>query len=370
VFVLAADQRRLSRVVEGTGPAKPRQPGNDAPVLLPAKSWRDKILARPTRSDRRFSLPGFARAAIRSEPEKGTSVFDVNSDSGKIVVLKLGGSVLTGNKAFRRVAQFLKQRAESTAEEKLLVVVSAQKLATDSLERRARGILPEPGVRALDLLWSTGELRSVALLALHLEAAGVPSVGLNVHETGLQFSTEHQPLPARPGLKGPQLKAVLREHAVVVVPGFLATRGDGAIVSLGRGGSDFSAVLLAIALRAVRCELVKNVPGYFEDDPLENVGALHLPWVSFETALRMADRGCELVQRRALVAASEADLPLVVRSTEDRAPVTIVSRSSNNEGRELRDDPVVAETIPSYFIESRKKPGLCTKPGRGGYEGL
>jgi aspartate kinase len=270
-------------------------------------------------------------------------VFDLNRDKEKIVVLKLGGSVLTGTKAFRRLAQFLKQRSESVPDEKLVVVVSAQKLATDILERRALRIVPEPGVRALDLLWSTGELRSVALLALHLEAAGVSSVGLNVHETGLQFSTEHQPLPARPVLKGSQLKAALREHAVVVVPGFLATRGDGAIVSLGRGGSDFSAVLLAIGLRAVRCELLKDVPGYFEDDPRENTRALHLPWLSFETALQMADRGCELVQRRALVAASEADLPLVVRSTEDRAPVTVVSRSSNSERREVRDDPVAAE---------------------------
>jgi aspartate kinase len=270
-------------------------------------------------------------------------VFDLNRDHGKIVVLKLGGSVLTGVKAFRRVAQFLKQRSESASDEKLAVVVSAQKLATDTLERRARGILREPGVRALDLLWSTGELRSVALLALHLEAAGVSSVGLNVHETGLQFSTEHQPLPARPGLKGPQLKAALREHGVVVVPGFLATRGDGAIVSLGRGGSDFSAVLLAIGLRAVRCELVKDVPGYFEDDPRENARALHLPWLSFKAALAMADRGCELVQQRALIAASEADLPLVIRSMKHRAPVTIVSRTSASESRELRDDAVAAE---------------------------
>ena len=258
-------------------------------------------------------------------------------------MLKLGGSVLTGPKAFRRVAQFLKRHSELVPNEKLVVIVSAQKLATDTLERRAQGIVREPSVRALDLLWSTGELCSVALLALHLEAAGVCSVGLNVHETGLQFSTEHQPLPARPVLKGPHLKAALREHAVVAVPGFLATRGDGAIVSLGRGGSDFSAVLLAIALRAVRCELVKDVPGYFEDDPRENAGAMHIPSLSFRAALEMADRGCELVQRRALAAASEANLPLVIRSIEEPAPVTIVSRTSADEKREAREDPVVAE---------------------------
>jgi aspartate kinase len=299
-----------------------------------------------TRSDGRISLPSFVglRSTARCRhARKGTCVFDGNHEGEKIVVLKLGGSVLTGAKAFRRVAQFLKLHSELVPSEKLVVIVSAQKLVTDTLERRAQRIVREPSVRALDLLWSTGELRSVALLALHLEAEGVSSVGLNVHETGLHFSTEHPSLPARPVLKGFHLKTALRERAVVVVPGFLATRADGAIVSLGRGGSDFSAVLLAIALRAVRCELVKDVPGYFEDDPRENTGAKHIPTLSFRAALEMADRGCELVQRQALTAANEADLPLVVRSIGERAPMTLVSRTSADEKRELRDDPVVAE---------------------------
>ena len=106
-------------------------------------------------------------------------MLDSNSGKEQIVVLKLGGSVLTGTKTFRRAAQFLNQRAELAPREKLVVVVSAQKLATDTLERRARRIVRTPGARALDLLWSPGELRSVALLALHLEAIGVPSIGLN-----------------------------------------------------------------------------------------------------------------------------------------------------------------------------------------------
>jgi aspartokinase len=208
-------------------------------------------------------------------------VLDSNSGKEQIVVLKLGGSVLTGTKALRRAAQFLKRRTELAPDEKLVVVVSAQKLATDTLERRARRIVRAPGVRALDLLWSTGELRSVALLALHLEAMGVPSVGLNVHETGLQFS-DHEPRPPRPSLTGMHLKAAVAQNAVVVVPGFLASRGDAAIVSLGRGGSDFSAVLLAIGLGAERCELVKDVPGYFEEDPHENARARHLASLAFE----------------------------------------------------------------------------------------
>ena len=270
-------------------------------------------------------------------------MFNSNRDKEKIVVLKLGGSVLTGAKSYRRAAQFLKHHTELAPHEKLVVVVSAQKLTTDTLERRARRIGRPPGVRSLDLLWSTGELRSVALLTLHLEAMGVSSVGLNVHETGLQFTSEHEPGRSHPRLTGLHLKAAVAQYVVVVVPGFLATRGDGAIVSLGRGGSDFSAVLLAIGLGAERCELVKDVPGYFEDDPHENARARHLPSLTFEETLQMAHQGCQLVQSRALLAAGEANLPLVIRGLSERAAFTVISRDSNDGNRELRNEPLVAE---------------------------
>jgi aspartate kinase len=271
-------------------------------------------------------------------------VSDANGSGREIVVLKIGGSVLTGTKAFRRAALFLKRRSELAPNERLVVVVSAQKMVTDTLERSARRIVSEPRARTLDLLWSTGELHSVALLAVHLQAIGVSSAGLNVHETGLQFSSDFQPPLARPRLAGGHLKAALAEHAVVLVPGFLATRWDGVIVSLGRGGSDFSAVLLAIGLRALRCELVKDVPGYFADDPHKNAQTLHLPSLSFEEALEMAERGCELVQPQALRAADAAQLPLVIRSMEEQAPVSVISQGSKRGRAELQNEPVAAET--------------------------
>ena len=255
-------------------------------------------------------------------------MFDSSGSEKQIVVLKIGGSVLTGTKAFRRVSLYLKHRLEDAPNEKLVIVVSAQKLATDTLERRARRIVHSPAGRALDLLWSTGELRSVALMALYLQEAGISSAGLNVHETGLQYSIESQSCPARPVLTGARLQALLADHPVVVVPGFLATCSDGAIVSLGRGGSDLSAVLVAIGLKAIRCELMKDVPGYFEDDPNKIACARHLPSLSFSQALEMAERGCELVQLRALVAAAEVGLPLMIRGLDDRGPFTVISERS------------------------------------------
>jgi aspartate kinase len=243
-----------------------------------------------------------------------------------IVVWKVGGSILSGTKAYRRVALYLKQRTKVAPEEKLVVVVSAQKNATSVLERRARHIVRSPGVRALDLLWSTGELRSVAVLALHLEALSVRVVGLNVHETGLQIADAAGVNSPRPTLVGRSLRHAVASHAVVIVPGFLAARADQAIVTLGRGGSDLTAVLLAIGLRASRCELLKDVPGYFEEDPHRNACAAHLPSLGFDEALRMAERGCDLVQPQALQAAAYSGLSLVVRSLDERAPSSVISR--------------------------------------------
>jgi aspartate kinase len=270
-------------------------------------------------------------------------VSDLKRFGKEFVVLKVGGSVLTGKRSFRRVALFLKQRSELAPTEKLVVVVSAQKLETDTLERKARRILREPSLRALDLLWSTGELQSVALLVLHLHAIKVSSVGFNVHETGLLFSSGSQASLARPSLTGGHLRAALARHAVVVVPGFLATRWDGAIVSLGRGGSDFSAVLLAIGLKASRCELLKDVPGYFSDDPHKNTRALQLPSLSFEEALEIAEQGCELVQPRALLAAAAAKLLLVIRSIDEQAPVTVISPGKKSGRTEPQNEFVAAE---------------------------
>jgi len=275
--------------------------------------------------------------------EERPSVSESKITSDKIAVVKLGGSVLNGTKAFGRAALFLKSRCELAPSERLVVVVSAQKQATDELEVQARRIVRTPRVRTLDLLWCTGELRSVALLTLHLEAAGVSSVGLNVHETGLQFTAGCGGYSARPLLAGHHLKAALAEHAVVVVPGFLATRWDAAVVTLGRGGSDLSAVLLAIGLKASRCELVKDVPGYFRDDPREDARSPHLPSLTFEEALRMANRGCDLVQPRALLVAAGANLTLIVRSMDQDAPSSTVASGSRSDTPELHDDPVVTK---------------------------
>jgi aspartate kinase len=239
------------------------------------------------------------------------------------IVLKIGGSVLTGPKAYARTAKWLQQSCEGLLGlgAPVVVVVSAESGVTDRLLADAQAICPAPDARALDLLWSTGELRSAALLALHLQARGVPARALNVHEAGLRTGG------AALGVRTEHLTRALEAHAVVIVPGFLATEAGGAIVSLGRGGSDLSAVALAAAVGAERCELIKDVPGYFTADPAADAGARHIPFIDFETALEMAAGGCDLVQAAALEAARACGVRLVIRTTDAAGRRTIVSPS-------------------------------------------
>ena len=250
-------------------------------------------------------------------------------------VIKLGGSVLTGRDAIVTAASAIAARVVDRSA-RLLVVVSAQLAETDSLLEEARAISATPDAEALDLLWSTGELRSVALLTLALKTRGVDAVGLNVHEAGLRAADDGA------SLNPITLRAALARHSVVVVPGFLATR-DHRVVTLGRGGSDLSAVLLAILLHADRCELVKDVDGYFTADPQVDPAATLIPSLDFHRAIELADEGCPLVQRQALITARKANLPIVVRSLSSEGTVLGASTAADFRTSRLSDfrSPIV-----------------------------
>jgi aspartate kinase len=230
------------------------------------------------------------------------------------VVLKLGGSVLAGADGYRRAAAFVRSLMSDHA--RVVAVVSAECGHTDALLEEAQRLHATPNVDALALLWSTGELRSVALLTLALNAAGVSAAGLNVHETGLRrggSGSRRESIDANPL----NLRAALEQHRVVIVPGFLATSGQ-RVVTLDRGGSDWSAVLLAAALRAASCVLIKDVDGYYTGDPRQDADAELIPALSYDDALAMADAGCPLVQRQAIAEARARDIELVIRSFTSR----------------------------------------------------
>jgi aspartate kinase len=252
---------------------------------------------------------------------------DTLSAKDSVAVIKLGGSILKNTRAYRKAARFVRNRYNAAPNERLVIVVSAQEGVTDRLAAIAVRIVAQPASAALDLLWSTGELRSVALLALELQALGVSAAAANIHEAGLASSGGSDPdSPGRRVRPNPRrLFSLLAAHPVAVVPGFFATDSTGAVVSLGRGGSDLTAVLLAQGLAASRCELVKDVPGYFTSDPHRDPCARHIPALTFAQALAFAREGCDLVQRQAIEAAARCNLPLVIRSLDEGAPLSWVT---------------------------------------------
>jgi aspartate kinase len=259
-------------------------------------------------------------------------------------VLKIGGSVLTGPAGYRQAATFVARLAAGG--KRVVVVVSAEKGHTDALLEEARRCTPAPDPELLDLLWSTGEVRSVALLTLLLRASGTSAVGLNAHETGLV--ADHDRFDLHPDT----LLASLTRVSVVVVPGFLATKAR-RLVTLGRGGSDLSAVVIAARLGAARCVLIKDVDGYYTADPVADPAARLVAGIGYDEALRMADAGCPLVQRDALAAGRDAGVELVVRSVTSEG--TLVSRRldvSSSPVPQLSSSPV------SVTIERTNANGL------------
>lgn len=247
-----------------------------------------------------------------------------------VQVVKIGGSVLKSRQDYLRSAEFLQGRLASRQSSKLVVVVSARWGETDELLQAARQISPDPDRRTLDLLWSCGELRSVALLAFCLQRLGIPALGLNVHETGLRL--RRQKTDGGTSASLPNRTSGLRQrlacHAALIVPGFFAIAADHSLTSLGRGGSDLTALLIAHALKAAHCELVKDVAGYFDRDPNRFEDARPLAVLSYRRALEMARSGCDLVQKQALECACRLGIPLLVRSMQSSLPGTWVGEAT------------------------------------------
>ena len=236
-----------------------------------------------------------------------------------IAVIKIGGSILHDLAAYEEAAGYIRNRVARVPHERWLIVVSARHGETDRLERLARRMHIRPEGDVLDLLWSTGELRSVALLSLCLTNLGVKSRALNVHQSGLirRCADGHAV-----GVDRHRIENAWIGSRIAVVPGFFARTEDEGTVNLGRGGSDRTAVLLAAALGAARCEVIKDVAGYHDRDPNRYRDARPIARLSYAQALEFADNGCRVLQREAIVAAAEAGVAIVVRGLRDSSTET------------------------------------------------
>jgi homoserine dehydrogenase len=237
--------------------------------------------------------------------------------SGPITVLKFGSSVLTGEEDLPRAAA---EVARTLARgERAVAVVSAFGKTTEALLSRAARLAPQPEGSALAALLATGERTSAALLAIALAERGVPCALADPERIALRADGPH--LDADPlDVDTRVLRDLLAAHPAVIVPGFFARRSDAEVATLGRGGSDLTALFLAERLGA-RCVLVKDVDGVYDGDPGDaRRSPARFATLSYGDALRLSAR---VVQEKALRFAAERKLPFVVGAPLAGAGTTV-----------------------------------------------
>jgi aspartate kinase len=225
-----------------------------------------------------------------------------------------------------------------------VVVVSAFEGVTDTILSAAAVLLPdrgrslresrhEPGsalARETDRALATGEALSAALFALGLEAAGIPARSFSGAEAGIRTAAAHLGAEVRRVQSRP-LRAALADGLVPVVAGFQGIGAHGELTTLGRGGTDLSAVVLAVALRADRCELFKDVGGVLETDPHVVPEARYLPHVDALQLELLAELGAEVVHPVAVRRARRGRLHLVVRALDESQPQTVVRPTTSRD---------------------------------------
>ncbi len=292
--------------------------------------------AHPARSgaDRpRDGARGVARSSARRDPVSVTP--ELRHACGCLcvtrVVQKYGGSSVATPIKLRRVARRIRESLESGTE--VVVVVSAMGDTTDELIALAHRITADPPSREMDMLLSSGETITAPLLAMALHAAGTPAISLTGAQAGIRTSRAHR--TARIVDIVPQ--RVLDELAlgnVVVVAGFQGATEDMDVTTLGRGGSDTSAVALAVAVGADRCEIFTDVPGVHTADPRLVPDARVIPAIDYDEMLELASAGARVMHPRAVEIGEAYSMEIHVRSTFDNEPGTIIAKQSEMEIRQ------------------------------------
>ena len=248
-----------------------------------------------------------------------------------IIVQKYGGSSVADTDKVMAVAR----RVVDTVMEgyQVVVVVSAQGDTTDSLIQQARAISERPPKREMDMLLATGEQVSIALLAMAIDSLGQPVISLTGAQGGIMTDTQHMKARIRE-VDGARISAELRKGQVVIVAGFQGMTSTHDITTLGRGGSDTTAVAVAAALRADMCEIFTDVAGVYSADPRLVFDARRLNQVDYGEMLELASLGAMILQPRAVEVAAVYGVPIHVRSSFSRKPGTMI-REVNAVEREI-----------------------------------
>jgi len=238
-----------------------------------------------------------------------------------LIIQKFGGTSVADADCLLRVAGIITEAYR--AEDDVVAVLSAQGDLTDRLIAMAGEIDFSPPPREMDMLLSTGEQISVALCAMAIRRMGCPAVSLTGWQAGIRTNGVHGDA-AILSLSGDRIREELQNRHIVVVAGFQGVDDRGDVTTLGRGGSDTTAVALAAALQADKCQIYTDVDGIYTADPNVDRDAVKLYSITYDEMLTLVDQGAQVLHRKAVEIGKAHGVDIEVLSTFTRAPGTHV----------------------------------------------
>ena len=273
-----------------------------------------------------------------------------------LIVQKFGGSSVRDAQRIRNVAGII---AETYLEgNDVLVVLSAQGDTTDDLIAKAEEINSHPSKREMDMLLATGEQISVALCAMALESMGLPCVSLTAWQVGIQTTAVHGDARIK-RIDSERVQAELDQHRIVLITGFQGMDRAGDVTTLGRGGSDTSAVALAAALRAKLCQIYTDVDGVSTADPRIVPNARHLDEITYDEMLELASQGAGVLHNRSVELAKKFRVDLEVLSSLERKPGTKVKEVTKVEKTTIAGVAKDTSIARIALIGLRHNPGVA-----------
>ncbi|MBA2585611.1 MAG: aspartate kinase, partial [Chthoniobacterales bacterium] len=237
----------------------------------------------------------------------------------RLIVQKYGGTSVGNPERIQNVAKRLIETQREGC--KVVAVISAMAGVTDELVNRARAVSTNPTERELDVLLATGEQAAIALTAMAVNALGAKAVSLTGAEAGVVTDRAHT--KARIAHISPkQIHELLADDYIVIVAGFQGQTAEGETTTLGRGGSDLTAIALAGALNADACQIFTDVDGVFTCDPRIVQDAQKVDEIAYDELLELAGAGAKVMQSRAVEFAKKFGIEFEVRSSFNRSPGT------------------------------------------------
>ena len=238
-----------------------------------------------------------------------------------LIVQKFGGSSVRDAQRIRNVAGIIADTYR--AGNQVMVVLSAQGDTTDDLIEKAREINPKASKREMDMLLSTGEQSSIALCAMALEGLGLPVVSLAAWQVGVHTTSAYSDARIQ-RIDSERIQQELDKNKIVLVAGFQGVNRFGDVTTLGRGGSDTSAVALAAAFRADLCQIYTDVDGVYTTDPRVVSGAVKLEEITYDEMLELASQGAQVLHNRSVELAKKYRVNMEVVSSLEKKPGTKV----------------------------------------------